>query len=113
MGAGASPWGGEGQWFLTEASFEAAAGGGVRHKNLVGQGGDKFVAADGEVGGDAAFGLGKEGEDQQAAVGQGLFPSRGDTFREAPGGTDDDGWLAAQENAEAFLLDRRQREDGS
>ena len=78
----------------------------MRGKNLVGQGGDKFVAAGGEVGGDAAFGLGEDGEDQQAAVGERLFPVRGDAFRQAPGGTDDDGWLAAQEDAKTLLLDR-------
>ena len=60
----------------------------------------------GEVGGDAAFGLGEDGEDQQAAVGERLFPIRGNAFRQAPGGTDDDGWLAAQENAKALLFDR-------
>ena len=77
----------------------------MRHEDGVGQGGDEFVAAGGEAGGDAAFGVGEDGQDQQAAVGQGRFPIRGDAFRQAPGGIDDDGWLAAQENAEALLLD--------
>ena len=88
-------------------AFGLAAGGDVGEPDFVGEGGDDLVAAGGEFGGDAGGGLGEAGEDEQASVGQRLPPFGGDASGQGAGGAEDDGWRAAQQDAQALVLHRR------
>lgn len=84
-----------------------SAWGDVGKVSLVGEGGDELVAAMGQVGGNAGFGVGKGGEDEQPAVGQRLSPFRQDALGQRSRRADDDGLLAAKQDSEAFLFNGR------
>ena len=87
-----------------------AAGRNVREPDFIGERGDEFVPARGQGAGDAMFVSGDAGQDQQPAIGQRFLPVRREThFFQTAGGTDDDGLVAAQENAETFFFHRRMK----
>ena len=88
-------------------AFGLAAGGDVGEIDFVGEGRDEGVAAGGEFGGHALFGGGEGGENQQASGGERGAPVFGEALREGARGAEDDGWRAAQEDAQAFLLHGR------
>jgi len=79
----------------------------VGEPGFIGEGGDEFVAAAGEVGGDAGFGFGEGGEEEQASGIEGGLPFGRDALGQRSRGAEDDGLRAAQEDAETFLFHRR------
>jgi len=84
-----------------------APGRDVGEAGFVGEGGDEFVTAAGEVGGDAGFGFGKGREEKQATSSEGGLPLRRNAFGQGSRRAEDDGLGAAQEDAETFPLHRR------
>ena len=88
-------------------AFGLASGGDVGEADFVSEGGDEGVAAGGEFGGDAFFGGGEAGEDEQATFGQRSIPINVDALRQGAGRTDDDRLRAAQQDAKTFLFHRR------
>ena len=88
-------------------AFGLATGSDVGEADFVGEGSDQSVAAGGEFGGDALFGGGETGEEEQASGIEGGLPVGWDAFGHGSRGAEDDGLPAAQEDAETFLLHGR------